>query len=62
MIRQVHAGKKRIPVEIAAHLVEHYSDEAFTVREIEVLKQIAGVSNFPRQRLENCNRIDRRWL
>jgi DNA-binding NarL/FixJ family response regulator len=41
VIRQVHAGKKRIPAEIAAHLAEHYSDEALTQREIEVLKQIA---------------------
>ena len=41
-IRQVHAGKKRIPPEIAAHLAEHYSDEAITAREIEVLRQIAG--------------------
>ena len=42
VIRQVHAGKKRIPPEIAAHLAEHYSDEALTVREIEVLQQIGG--------------------
>src|SRR5262244_3239170 len=42
VIRQVHAGKKRIPPEIAAHLAEHYSDEALTGREIEVLRQIAG--------------------
>jgi DNA-binding NarL/FixJ family response regulator len=42
VIRHVHAGKKRIPVEIAAHLAEHYSDEALTGREIEVLSQIAG--------------------
>lgn len=42
VIRQVHAGKKRIPAEIAAHLAEHYSDEGLTVREIEVLKQVAG--------------------
>jgi len=41
-VRQVHAGKKRIPPEIAAHLAEHYSDEAITAREIEVLRQIAG--------------------
>ena len=41
VIRQVHAGKKRIPPEIAAHLAEHYSDEALTAREIEVLRQIA---------------------
>jgi DNA-binding NarL/FixJ family response regulator len=42
VIRQVHAGKKRIPPEIAAHLAEHYSDEALTTREVEVLRQIAG--------------------
>ena len=42
VIRQVHAGKKRIPAEIAAHLAEHYSDEALTAREIEVLQQIAA--------------------
>jgi len=44
VIRQVHAGKKRIPPEIAAYLAEHYSDEALTTREIEVLQQIAGGS------------------
>jgi len=42
VIRQVHAGKKRIPPEIAANLAEHYSDEALTEREIEVLKQVAS--------------------
>ena len=41
-IRQVHAGKKRIPPEIATHLAEHYSDESLTGREVEVLRQIAG--------------------
>jgi len=42
VIRQVHAGKKRIPNEIAARLAEHYSDEALTDREVEVLAQMAG--------------------
>ncbi|MBV8050994.1 MAG: response regulator transcription factor [Acidobacteriaceae bacterium] len=42
VIRQVHAGKKRIPAEIAAHLAEHYSDESLTGREVEVLREIAG--------------------
>jgi len=42
VIRQVHAGKRKIPAEIAAHLAEHYSDEALTQREVEVLQQIAG--------------------
>jgi DNA-binding NarL/FixJ family response regulator len=40
-IRQVHAGKKRIPPEIAARLAEHLSDEALTAREGEVLRQVA---------------------
>jgi DNA-binding NarL/FixJ family response regulator len=41
-IRQVHAGKKRVPAEIASHLAEHLSDEALTAREIAVLRHIAG--------------------
>jgi DNA-binding NarL/FixJ family response regulator len=42
VIRQVHAGKKRIPPQLAAQLAEHMSDEDLTSREIEVLDQIAG--------------------
>lgn len=42
VIRQVHAGKKRIPPQLAAQLAEHMSDEALTDREVEVLSQIAG--------------------
>jgi DNA-binding NarL/FixJ family response regulator len=42
VIRQVHAGKKRIPSQLAAQLAEHISDEALTEREVEVLGQIAG--------------------
>ncbi len=42
VIRQVHAGKKKIPTEIAACLAEHLSDESLTDREIDVLKHIAG--------------------
>jgi len=41
-IRQVHAGKKRIPPEIVAQLAEHLSDEALTSREVEVLREVAG--------------------
>ena len=41
-VRTVHAGRKRIPAAIAAHLAEHYADEDLTAREIEVLQQIAG--------------------
>ena len=43
-IRQVHAGKKRIPPEIAAQLAEHASDEDLTGRELEVLREVAGGS------------------
>jgi len=42
VIRQVHAGKKRIPAQLAAQLAEHMSDEDLTPREVEVLNQIAG--------------------
>ncbi|HSS76821.1 MAG TPA: response regulator transcription factor, partial [Thermoanaerobaculia bacterium] len=41
-IREVHAGKKRIPPEVAAHLAEHLGEEALTTRELEVLQQVAG--------------------
>ena len=41
-IRQVHAGKKRIPPQLAARLAEHLGDEALTPREIQVLQHIAG--------------------
>lgn len=41
IIRQVNAGKRRIPSDIAAYLAEHYSEDDLTEREIEVLKQIA---------------------
>lgn len=42
VIRQVHAGKKRIPAAIASQLAEHMSDETLTEREIEVLREVAG--------------------
>src|SRR5580693_7926950 len=42
VIRQVHAGKKRVPAEVASYLAEHLSDESLTVREIDVLRHIAG--------------------
>src|ERR1700730_12038256 len=41
-IRQVHAGKKRVPHEVAAQLAEHMSDEDLTAREVEVLTKVAG--------------------
>ena len=45
-IRAVHAGRKRIPPEIAAGLAEHVTDDSLTDREIEVLRRVAvGTSN-----------------
>ena len=41
-IRTVHAGKKRIPPEIAVEMAEHHSDDALTGREIEVLREVAA--------------------
>jgi DNA-binding NarL/FixJ family response regulator len=42
VIRHVHAGKKRVPAEVATHLAEHLSDESLTGREVDVLRHIAG--------------------
>ena len=42
VIRQVYAGKKRVPADVASHLAEHMSDEALTAREIDVLRHVAG--------------------
>jgi len=41
-IRTVHAGKKRIPPEIAVEMAEHHTDDLLTEREIEVLRQVAA--------------------
>ena len=46
VIRSVHAGQKRIPLQIAAELAEHAADDPLSQREIEVLRLIAtGNSN-----------------
>ena len=45
-IRAVHAGRKRIPPDVAAELADHATDDALTEREIEVLRLIsAGNAN-----------------
>jgi DNA-binding NarL/FixJ family response regulator len=45
-IRVVHAGRRRIPAEIAQALVEHVADDALTEREVEVLRRVAlGTAN-----------------
>jgi DNA-binding NarL/FixJ family response regulator len=45
-IRAVHAGKRRIPPEIATDIAEHAAEDSLTAREIEVLRGVAaGKSN-----------------
>jgi len=45
-IRTVHAGRKRIPPDIATELAEHATEDELSPREIEVLRLIAsGNSN-----------------
>lgn len=41
VIRQVHAGKKVIPRQVATHIAEHMADETLTPREIQVLQLVA---------------------
>jgi DNA-binding NarL/FixJ family response regulator len=40
-IRAVHAGRRRIPPEVAAEIAEHAGQDSLTDREIEVLKRVA---------------------
>jgi DNA-binding NarL/FixJ family response regulator len=40
-IREVHAGRKRIPPQVAAQLAEHLGEEDLTARELEILEQVA---------------------
>jgi len=42
VIRQVHAGRKGVPADVASQLAEHMGDESLTAREVEVLQQVAG--------------------
>jgi DNA-binding NarL/FixJ family response regulator len=39
-IREVHAGRKHVPPEVAAPLAEHMGDDSLTAREIEVLVRL----------------------
>jgi len=41
-IRIVHSGRKKVPPEIALELAEHHTDDDLTVREIDVLRQVAS--------------------
>jgi DNA-binding NarL/FixJ family response regulator len=40
-IRQVHAGKRCVPPEVASHLAEFLAEDALTAREVEILRLIA---------------------
>jgi len=45
-IRAIHAGRRRIPSEIAAEIAEHVVDDSLTDREVEILRRVAaGASN-----------------
>lgn len=45
-IRSVHAGHRHIPREIAAELAAHVTDDALSLREMDVLRRVAaGNSN-----------------
>jgi DNA-binding NarL/FixJ family response regulator len=45
-IRAVHAGKRRIPPEVAAELADHVVEDSLTAREIDILTRVAkGNSN-----------------
>lgn len=41
-IRQVHAGKRCVPPQVAAQLAEFLADDALTPREVEILRLIAA--------------------
>jgi len=41
-IRQVHAGRKRVPADIATKMAEYLGHEGLTEREVDVLRQTAG--------------------
>jgi DNA-binding NarL/FixJ family response regulator len=47
-IRSVHAGRKRIPPEVAAELAEHAADDELSSREIDVL-HLVGSGNANKQ-------------
>jgi two-component system NarL family response regulator len=41
-IRDVHAGRRRVPAEIAAGIVENLSGESLSPRELDVLRSVAA--------------------
>jgi DNA-binding NarL/FixJ family response regulator len=53
-IRQVHAGKKRLPGPVASRLAEHMGMEELTAREVEVLL-LVGEGNRNQDIADNLN-------
>lgn len=41
-IRQVHAGRKYVPADVAVQLANHFAEDSLTQREVEVLRLIAA--------------------
>jgi DNA-binding NarL/FixJ family response regulator len=41
-IRQVHAGRKYVPADVAVQLANHFAEDTLTQREVEVLRLIAA--------------------
>jgi DNA-binding NarL/FixJ family response regulator len=41
-IRQVHAGQRHIPTDVARVIAEHMTDNALSMRELQVLGHLAG--------------------
>jgi DNA-binding NarL/FixJ family response regulator len=44
-IRAVHAGRRRLPAEVASEIAEHSNDDSLTSREIDVLQGVASGSS-----------------
>jgi DNA-binding NarL/FixJ family response regulator len=42
VIREIHAGRRHVPAEVAASLAEHMGEEVLTQRETDVLRHVAG--------------------
>ena len=54
LIRTVHAGRKRIPPEVAAELAEHAADDELNSREIDVL-HLVGSGNANKRIADNLS-------
>jgi DNA-binding NarL/FixJ family response regulator len=62
VIRQVHAGKVRIPQEVAARVSAHQTGEPFTEREIEKPFPTGQVTKVSEARSQSSQRAVQRWV